>query len=98
MIQHIKKNIQERVYNESCLNITGPVALCNCFKEFFSCQMIDKGTQGIQIFQKEFVESRAIEDYRGLQDRSQTEQLSKAISYSYLGIEYFTPIEGYCIA
>ena len=53
MIQHMKKNIQERVYNESCLNITGPVALCNCFKEFFSCPMIDKGTQGIQIFKKD---------------------------------------------
>ena len=52
MITHIKTNIEQRVYNHSSLDITGPVALANCFKTFFSCPMVEKGVQGIQIFTK----------------------------------------------
>jgi len=46
MIQHIHANIVNRVYNDSSLDVTGPIALRKCWETFFGQPMLDKGTQG----------------------------------------------------
>jgi mannosyltransferase OCH1-like enzyme len=46
MIQHVLENVSNKIYNESSLDVTGPIALRKCWEHFFGEKWVSKGTQG----------------------------------------------------
>jgi mannosyltransferase OCH1-like enzyme len=56
MIRHIHSNIANRQYGESSLDVTGPIAIRKAWESFFGQSIVDKGTQGPMVIQKDGVD------------------------------------------
>jgi mannosyltransferase OCH1-like enzyme len=56
MIRHIHSNLANRYYGESSLDVTGPNAIRKVWEAFFGQSIVDKGTQGPMVIQKDGVD------------------------------------------